>query len=325
MSDSSPATGRTSWRTWLVVVSAVAAVLLLALAVVARGGGPGVFGTLPSRSASTMPVQTTTATASREPPSTADTSAAAAAAKAAAVASISALIRNVPGQAAFVAALNTTTRAQYLTGSTAGNWTASCYKLVLLETLLLQHQQQGTSITDDEAGDATAAIEHSDNVAGYQLWLDVGRNSGMQQAMPTLGLTRAVAEGSDPTFTKLTGTDALALLDNLVDAKSPLDAQSRSFTLGLMRAVEPDQRWGVGAAADPGTTFANKNGWLSIDNSDGPGESDNGRWVVNSLGIVTIAGQQVLLGVFTEHQPSFDAGVKLVETLAKAVRPLVAS
>jgi Beta-lactamase enzyme family len=322
MSGSSPP-GRTGWRTWLVVASAVAAVAVLALAVAARDDGPGLFGALQSRSASTLPAPTTPVTPSSQPPRTADTSAATA--KAAAVANISAMIRSVPDHAAFVAALNTTTRAQYLTGSTAGNWTASCYKLVLLETLLLQHQQQGTSITDDEAADATAAIEHSDNVAGYQLWLDVGRNPGMQQAMPTLGLTHAVAEGSDPTFTKLTGPDTLALLNNLVDPKSPLDAASRSFTLGLMRAVESDQRWGVGAAADPGTTFANKNGWLSIDDSNGPGESDDGRWVVNSLGIVTVAGQQVLLAVFTEHQPSFAAGVKLVETLAKAVRPLVAS
>jgi hypothetical protein len=268
-----------------------------------------------------MPAPTAPASPSH-PSSTADPSAAAA--KAAAAASITAHIGSVPDRAAFVAALNTSTGARYLTGSTAGNWTASCYKLVLVETLLLQHQQAGTSITDDQAGDATAAIEHSDNVAGYQLWLDVGRNPGMQQAMPTLGLTHAVAEGSDPTFTKLTGPDTLALLDNLVDPRSPLDAESRSFTLGLMRAVEPDQRWGVGAAADPQTPFANKNGWLSIDNSNGPGESDDGRWVVNSFGIVTIAGNQVLLAVFTEHQASFSAGVKLVETLAKAVRPLVA-
>jgi hypothetical protein len=322
MTVSSPAPGRTSWRTWLVAVSAAAAVAMLAVAVAARGGGPGLFGAVPSQSASVLPAPTEPSTPSPHPPSSADTSAAAA--KAAAAARITSLIQSVPDRAAFVAALNTTTRAQYLTGSTAGNWTASCYKLVLVEILLLQHQQQGTSITDDEASDATAAIEHSDNMAGYQLWLDVGRNPGMQQAMPTLGLTHAVAEGSDPTFTKLTGPDTLALLDNLVDPRSPLDAESRSFTLGLMRAVEPDQRWGVGAAADPQTTFANKNGWLSIDNSNGPGESDDGRWVVNSFGIVTIAGHQVLLAVFTEHQASFAAGVKLVETLAKAVRPLVA-
>jgi hypothetical protein len=312
-----------SGRARALLTAAAAALVVLTVAIAARGGGSDLFGALPSRSGSTHPA--TPSTPSRHPPSPAHTSATAAIKAAAAAASITAHIASVPDRAAFVAALNTTTGARYLTGSTAGNWTASCYKLMLVETLLLQHQEQGTSITDDEASDATAAIEHSDNVAGYQLWLDVGRNPGMQQAMPTLGLTHAVAEGSDPTFTKLTGPDTLALLDNLIDAKSPLEADARSFTLGLMRAVEPDQRWGVGAAADPGTSFANKNGWLSIDNSNGPGESDDGRWVVNSMGVVTIAGQQVLVAVFAEHQPSFAAGVTLVETLAKAVRPIVTS
>ena len=42
-----------------------------------------------------------------------------------------------------------------------------------------------------------------------------------------------------------------------------------------MRNVEADQRWGVGVAADPGTDFANKNGWLNIDD-------DNGLWAVTA-------------------------------------------
>ena len=322
MTGGTPTPGGLRWRGRTLLAAAAAVLVVLTVAMAARRGGSDLFGALPSRSVSTHPP--TPPTPAPRPSSSAQTSAAAVL-KAAAAARIAALIGSVPDRAAFVAALNTSTGARYLAGSTAGNWTASCYKLVLVETLLLQHQQQGTSITGGEVADATAAIEHSDNVAGYQLWLDVGRNDGMQRAMPTLGLTHAVAEGSDPTFTKLTGPDTLALLNNLVDVKSPLDAESRTFTLGLMRAVEADQRWGVGAAADRGTTFANKNGWLSIDNGNGPGESDGGRWVVNSLGVVTIAGRQVLLAVFSEHQPSFAAGVTLVESLAKAVWPLVAS
>jgi hypothetical protein len=103
----------------------------------------------------------------------------------------------------------------------------------------------------------------------------------------------------------------------------PLDAQSRSFALRLMRHVEADQRWGVSAIADPGTSFANKNGWLSVDNSNGPGENDNGRWVVNSVGIITVGGHQVLMAVMTQHQRSFDAGVALVRQLARAVAPAI--
>jgi hypothetical protein len=84
-----------------------------------------------------------------------------------------------------------------------------------------------------------------------------------------------------------------------------------------MANVEPDQRWGVGVAADRGTTFYNKNGWLSIDDSNGPGENDDGLWAVTSLGIVRCSGDRVLMAVLTRHNPDFQDGVTLVEQLAK--------
>ena len=83
-----------------------------------------------------------------------------------------------------------------------------------------------------------------------------------------------------------------------------------------MDNVEADQRWGVGVIADPGTTFANKNGWLAVDD-------DNERWLVNSDGIVTVHGQQVLISVLTQHDASEAAGITLVQQLAQAVAPAV--
>ena len=68
-----------------------------------------------------------------------------------------------------------------------------------------------------------------------------------------------------------------------------------------MRNVESDQRWGVGVTADAGTDFANKNGWLGVDD-------DNGLWLVNSTGVVTINGQQVLMVVLTQHDSDFQSG-----------------
>jgi hypothetical protein len=91
-----------------------------------------------------------------------------------------------------------------------------------------------------------------------------------------------------------------------------------------MRWVDADQRWGVGVVADQGTAFQNKNGWLSIDNNNGPGEVDDGLWAVNSIGIVTVHGQQVLLAVMTQHRPSLEAGETLVQALARAIAPAVA-
>ena len=96
--------------------------------------------------------------------------------------------------------------------------------------------------------------------------------------------------------------DCITLLKNLVKP-GRLSASARSYALNLMEQVEADQRWGVGVDADAGTDFANKNGWLSIDNNNGPGENDNGLWAVNSVGVIRINGQQVLMAVMTKAPP----------------------
>ena len=62
--------------------------------------------------------------------------------------------------------------------------------------------------------------------------------------------------------------------------------------------------------ADPGTTAAVKDGWLNIDD-------DDGRWAVNSNGVVTVHGHLVLISVLTQHDSDFDSGVALTEQLAK--------
>ena len=99
-------------------------------------------------------------------------------------------------------------------------------------------------------------------------------------------------------------------------APGPLSPDSRSFALDLMRNVVDEQRWGVSAAADPGTTTALKNGWA-------PSDSGDERWAVGSVGIVTTTGRPVLLAVLTEEQPSKDAGIQLIEALAPiAARPV---
>jgi hypothetical protein len=79
-----------------------------------------------------------------------------------------------------------------------------------------------------------------------------------------------------------------------------------------MTNVEPDQRWGVGAAADPGTDFANKNGWLGVDD-------DDGLWVVSSVGLIEVGGHHVLLAVLTQHDADLTDGIHLVQSLSRTV------
>ncbi len=221
-----------------------------------------------------------------------------------------------------MAAVNMTTGQRYSFGATRGMWMASTYKLLVLEGLLLDRQQAGAWLTAGEIADATRAIENSDNVAGYRLFLDMGGRAGLTRAIQQLGMTHTVAGRTDPTFTTTSGQDCLAMVRALLPG-GPLDARSRSFVLGLMDHVESDQRWGIGAIAGPGDTFVNKNGWLPVQDDNGPGETDGGRWAVTSVGIVTEHQQHILIAVLTQHQSSLDTGQRLVETLARLVEPVV--
>ena len=234
-----------------------------------------------------------------------------------AAAAVRTIIKQQAAGGVSVAALNMSTGKQFSAGATSGMWTASCYKLLVLISLILaQGGIGGYSAT------AQRAIENSDNVAGYSLYTAAGGSGALVSALRRLGATHTVPGASDPTFTRTSATDYLKALKALV-TPGILSASQRSTILGLMRNVESDQRWGVGVVADKGTDFANKNGWLSIDNN-GPGESDNGLWAVNSAGIVRIGGQQVLMAVFTQHQSDFATGIRLVQKLARTVAPAVA-
>jgi beta-lactamase class A len=237
-----------------------------------------------------------------------------------AAATVAALERKEPHGSISVAAVNTRTGQKFTAGQSSGMWTASAYKLFVLETLLLQ---QGAPLTGYQAQQAATMIENSDNTAAYSLFLSAGGNGALEAAARRFGMHHTVPGASDPTFTRTSASDYLILVRNLVDRHSPLTPAARRYALTLMADVEADQRWGVSAAADKHTQFYNKNGWLSVDDSNGPGETDDGRWAVTSVGIIKCHHQQLLMAVFTEHQPDMGTGVRLVEKLARAIAPAV--
>jgi beta-lactamase class A len=242
--------------------------------------------------------------------------------RAQAVAASNAAVAGQPAGSVSVAALNVASGATYAAGSASGMWTASAYKLLVLETLLVKVQARGLTSAQQQL--AEAMIEQSDNEAGYELFLQAGGRSALVATAASFGMAHTVPGRTDPTFTTTSGADYLVLLRNLVRTDGPLTAASRAYVIGLMSDVDSDQRWGVGVVADPGTTFANKNGWLAIDNENGPGEDDDGRWAVTSVGIVTVGGESLLMAVFTQHQSSMATGVALVQSLAKTLAPTVA-
>jgi hypothetical protein len=77
-----------------------------------------------------------------------------------------------------------------------------------------------------------------------------------------------------------------------------------------MRNVEAGQDWGVTTAASAGTRPAVKNGWLPA----GP----QGSWVINSIGVISHAGQQLTVVVLSDGQSSESAGIRQVQAAAQA-------
>jgi hypothetical protein len=232
-------------------------------------------------------------------------------------AAVGQLVDGLPGDGVSVAALNLTTGQSYHYGAETGMPTGSVVKLDILETLLLANQGPDHPLGDADQLLATAMIVNSDNDAATMLWEQLGGAPAVARANAQLGITHTVpAPDGHWGLTTTSAGDQLKLLENLVVSVGPLDATSRDFALGLMRHVETDQTWGISAVADPDTPVALKDGWLNVD-------QDDGRWAVNSVGVMTAKGQQVLMAVLTQHQPSFESGIELIHSIAHAALPAV--
>jgi beta-lactamase class A len=186
--------------------------------------------------------------------------------------------------------------------------TASIVKVDILATLLYQSQQSGQPLTDDEQELATTMIENSDNDAASDLYDAEGGASAIDDANKFFSLTGTVV-GTDGYWglTTTTADDQVRLLRQVFTTSSALSSSSRAYLQGLMSQVEPDQQWGVTAAAGDGTEFWVKNGWLP--NPD--------LWEINSIGQVTHDGQHLLVAVLSEDNDTESGGISLVENIAQ--------
>ncbi|SOD75176.1 beta-lactamase class A [Jatrophihabitans sp. GAS493] len=264
-----------------------------------------------SPSAAARPTPKPTAVPTPTPAPTPNLQALTQAAKLNAGQSVKAVMAKHPGIDVSVAALNLSTGASFRYGSTSGMVEGSIVKL----DILLSGLADEDGLSSYQRSNAVPMIENSDNGAADSLFRSIGGNATMNAANKRFGLTSTDLDGSGQWGLSTTSAaDQILLLKQLTGASSVLSAKEKSYALGLMSDVEKDQRWGVGAAADKGSSFVNKNGWLNVDN-------DGGLWLTNSNGIITVDGQKVLLSVLTQHNRSFGAGVSLVEALAKASAP----
>ena len=291
----------------------VAAVLIVALLVsmFVNSGSTGreqgiAVTTSPSRTVTPTPITTAATTPAR--------TSSAATSTAATSSTLTGLIAQAPSGGVSISAVNTVTGRKITLGAGRGMLEASVSKIALLEILLLERQRQGRLLTDDEDDQLTQMIEHSSNDAANDVFdLAGGHDTVVAEQVP-LGLDTSITVYGPGNLWGLTTSSAaqqIILLRNLVDDDSPLNAKSREYAMDLLTHVESDQRWGVPVAADPGSTYAVKNGWLAVD-------GDHGLWAVNTDGIITVHGQQLLVSVMTQHDASFAGGIAYGEQLVRA-------
>lgn len=193
--------------------------------------------------------------------------------------------------------------------------TASIVKTNILAALLLQAQDADRRLTAQERAYASAMIRNSDNASATALWKAIGQADGLDAANERFGLTGT--EGGDGLYwglTQTTAADQLALLQQVFgdDDTSKLSAASRAYVQELMGRIAADQDWGVSAAASASSAsaFALKNGWLP--------RTATGLWVINSVGRVTVGGQEYLVAVVSNGNTTKAQGISLVEAAARA-------
>ncbi|MFE2417115.1 serine hydrolase [Streptomyces hokutonensis] len=193
--------------------------------------------------------------------------------------------------------------------------TASIIKVDILATLLLQAQDAGRGLTQQERTWATAMIEHSDNDAANALWRRIGQAPGLEAANKRLGLSSTVGGAAGKWgLTQTTATDQIRLLravfaDGGTSSAngSALTEASRTYIRTLMTRIAAEQSWGVSAASDAG--WALKNGWLQ--------RSTTGLWDINSVGEVTSGTHHYLVAVLSAGNVSMPGGIAAVERAAR--------
>jgi beta-lactamase class A len=215
-----------------------------------------------------------------------------------------------------VAVDDLTTGSQEAYGGTEEFVTASIVKVDILVTLLYQAQEAGQALTGEDQDLATTMIENSDNDSASDLYYDVGGAEAIDDANRVCGLSETTV-GTDGYWglTTTTVDDQIRLLRVVFTSPSQLSSASQEYIQSLMSQVEAGQQWGVTAAADPGTRFMVKNGWL-------PNPS---LWEINSIGEITRDGQRMLIAVLSDDNATEDSGISLVEDVARSAASAMTS
>lgn len=184
--------------------------------------------------------------------------------------------------------------------------TASLVKLHLVALTLWRADRDGTTLTAQQRRDVEDMMIDSENDPATRAYTALGGPADIERDLRRAFGLDGIDIGEQTFWGRSTTTprDVVGLMDRVLPS-DPATMTRYGLLADVMSRVNPEQRWGVSAAADPGSTVLTKVGWF---------EAPDG-WIVNSSGLVMVDGDPVLMSVMTDQNASLANGIARVEEI----------
>ena len=217
------------------------------------------------------------------------------------------------GSRAGVSVIDFTHDTRYAYNPTGRFIMASTIKVGLAMSAFERSRRTGVPLVASEIDRMADMIEWSDNAAATYFYSKVGGARGFAAYLGRIAVTRWAPFARDPSawgWSSVNPVTGGRILAKLWLGRAGITSAARRRILYLMRHVVSSERWGVGDTAPAGSTVAVKDGWVV-----GP----DGRWAVNSTGIVVAPGHTWIVTIYTRANSGYTAGVSIVSRIATLV------
>lgn len=188
----------------------------------------------------------------------------------------------------------------------------STAKVPIMLAVLDRAVREERRVTEGEQALIESMIRVSDNDAATALISSVGGAAAVERYLERIGITNTHMNDYAWGASTTTAQDMARLMAKLGNCSILVPRLCR-YALQTMQNVVRSQKWGVSAGVPDPAGVSLKNGWYP----------QNSGWGINSIGLVTSAGKQYAIAVYTNPDPSMAYGIETIERISAEIFPAV--